>query len=419
MLTNRKILFGTGETPAYLLPKMSTRHGAIFGSTGSGKSVSLRVLCEGMVSSGTPVLIIDAKGDMDGSIIKGEMTPEIARRIPQELRDSFTMRKFETQIWCPFGERGLPINIPISDLGPLLLSRLLMLNEVQSGVINIAFAVAKDENLPLDTLDDFETLLSYVSYKAPDYRLRYGQIANASLGAIQRGLGVLKNEGGDILFKRTNFKLSDFVTIKSGEGVINVLDATELIKNPMLYSTVLLWILTEIQNQFPELGSVEKPIFSVIMDEASSMFKNTSRLLATKIEQSVKMLRSKGVSLWLSSQQIGDVPPPIISQLNNRILHSIRAYSPQDLRGVKAAANSFRQNPNLDCVQEIQTLKTGEVLCSFLQEDGSPSIVTKATVLPPQSSLKTVDEAVRAEHIKQSPLYHKYTSPNWWEIFTM
>ncbi|MBO4470791.1 MAG: DUF853 family protein [Clostridia bacterium] len=414
VLYNGKIWIGSCEngTPVYLLPSMANRHGLIAGATGTGKTVSLKVLAEGFSDLGVPVFLSDIKSDLSGMVMDGTPTEAIDKRLAKcgVPRDAFKYTSYPTEYWDVYGEQGISIRATVQDMGPLLMSRMLSLNETQSGVMNIAFRVAARENLPLEHLQDLKNLLIHVGENAKEYTLEYGNVTAASVGAIQRAVGVLEDQGGNVFFKEPAIDINDWIQVDpaSGRGKINILCADRLFNNPTMYSTFLLWMLTKLYDLLPERGDAEKPIIVFFFDEAHLLFNNCSRSLMEKIEQVVRLVRSKGVGVYFITQSPADIPMTILGQLGNRIQHALRAYTPLDQKAVKVAAQTFRTNPSFDTEEAITTLKTGEALVSFLDEHGAPSVVERATILPPQSYMGAISQEIRRMVIAASPLKDRY-----------
>ena len=410
---NQKIWIGTSENgPVYLLPSMANRHGLIAGATGTGKTVSLKVLAEGFSDLGVPVFLSDIKSDLSGMVSPGTETDAINRRLEScgVPKDQFQYTSYPTEYWDVYGEQGISIRATVEDMGPLLMSRMLSLNETQSGVMNIAFRVAAREKLPLEHLQDLKDLLIHVGENAKEYTLEYGNVSAASVGAIQRAVGVLEDQGGDVFFREPAIDINDWIQNDpaDGRGKINILCADRLFNNPTMYSTFLLWMLTKLYELLPERGDAEKPKIVFFFDEAHLLFNNCSRSLMEKIEQVVRLVRSKGVGVYFITQSPADIPMSILGQLGNRIQHALRAYTPLDQKAVKVAAQTFRTNPSFDTEEAITTLKTGEALVSFLDEHGAPGVVERATILPPQSYMGAISQEIRDLIISSSPMKGKY-----------
>ena len=414
MLHEGKIWIGSCEdrTPVYLLPSMANRHGLIAGATGTGKTVSLKVLAEGFSDLGVPVFLSDIKSDLSGMVMKGSASEAIEKRLDKcgVPKDVFAFTSYPTEYWDVYGEQGIPVRATVEDMGPLLMSRMLNLNETQSGVMNIAFRVAAREELPLEHLQDLKNLLIHVGENAKEYTLEYGNVSAASVGAIQRAVGVLEDQGGNVFFRAPAIDIHDWIQTDpaDGRGKINILCADRLFNNPTMYSTFLLWMLTKLYDLLPERGDAEKPKIVFFFDEAHLLFNNCSRPLMEKIEQVVRLVRSKGVGVYFITQSPADIPMSILGQLGNRIQHALRAYTPLDQKAVKVAAQTFRTNPSFDTEEAITTLKTGEALVSFLDEHGAPGVVERATILPPQSYMGAISQEVRRMVIDASPLKSRY-----------
>ena len=413
MLHDGRIWVGTGEGgPVYLLPHMANRHGLIAGATGTGKTVSLKVLAEGFSDMGVPVFLSDIKSDLSGMVKPGAGSEAIDRRldgcgVPKE---EFLFHAYPSVFWDVYGEQGHPVRATVQDMGPLLMSRMLSLNETQSGVMNIIFRVAAREGFPLIDLQMLKDLLIMVGSNAKNYTLEYGNVSVASVGAIQRAVAVLEDQGGSVFFGEPAIDIRDWIETDpdSGKGRINILSADRLFNNPTMYSTFLLWMLTKLYDLLPEQGDAEKPKIVFFFDEAHLLFNNCSRPLMEKIEQVVRLVRSKGVGVYFITQSPADIPMTILGQLGNRIQHALRAYTPLDQKAVKTAAQTFRTNPAFDTEEAITTLKTGEALVSFLDEHGAPGVVERATILPPQSYMGAITPEDRNLVITTSPLYGIY-----------
>ena len=413
MLQDNKIWVGTSAgTPVYLLPSMSNRHGLIAGATGTGKTVSLKVLAESFSDLGVPVFLSDIKSDLSGMVKPGEAGESIEKRLANcgVPEGAFSFHAYPSVFWDVYGEEGHPIRATVEDMGPLLLSRMLSLNETQSGVMNILFRVAREIQYPLINLADLKYMLVYVGEHAKEFTLKYGNVSSASVGAIQRAVAVLEDQGGDTFFGEPAIEIDDWIQTDpiSGKGRINILSADRLFNNPTMYSTFLLWMLTALYDRLPERGDAEKPVIVFFFDEAHLLFNNCSRALMEKIEQVVRLIRSKGVGVFFITQSPADIPMTILGQLGNRIQHALRAYTPLDQKAVKVAAQTFRTNPAFDTEEAITTLKTGEALISFLDEHGAPGIVERAMILPPQSYMGAIDAEFRKRMIDSSPVARKY-----------
>lgn len=409
MYYDNKAWIGTGEHKAYLLPKMANRHGLIAGATGTGKTVTLKVMAEAFSDMGVPCFVSDVKGDLAGMVKPGEYNDAIQKRLDSCDVQNFEFRPYPTIFWDVYGEKGHPIRATISEMGPLLISRMLRLNETQSGVLNILFRIADDEGMLLLDIKDLKAMLSYIGENAKNYTFKYGNINSASVGAIQRAIGILEDQGGEHFFGEPAFNINDWLqTDQNGRGAINILSAEKLFMQPVMYSTFLLWLLSELYEHFPETGDLEKPKMVFFFDEAHLLFNDCPRELMDKIELIVRLIRSKGIGIYFITQNPADIPISILGQLGNRVQHALRAYTPLDQRGVKAAADTFRPNPNFDTAEAITQLGKGEALISMLDESGAPSVVERAIILPPQSLIGTIDDELRSEIIKASPFYGIY-----------
>lgn len=412
MLYEGKIWLGTGEHPVCLLPQMANRHGLIAGATGTGKTVSLKVLAEGFSDMGVPVFLADIKGDLAGMVQPGTHSDNIANRLTQCGVPTFEYRTFPTVFWDVFGKEGHPVRTTVSEMGPTLLARLMNLNDTQAGVLSILFRVADDENMLLLDLKDLKAMLAYVGEHAKEYTLDYGNVSMASVGAIQRAVAMLEDEGGNAFFGEPALNIADWMQLdESGRGVINILAADVLYRKPRLYSTFLLWMLSELYELLPECGDLDKPRMVFFFDEAHLLFDDCPKALLETLEQVVRLIRSKGVGVYFVTQNPCDIPMSILGQLGNRVQHALRAYTPLDQKAVRTAAMTFRANPAFDTAEAITTLKTGEALVSFLDADGAPSIVERATILPPQSAMNAIDGDVRQECIESSPFRGVYDTP--------
>ena len=412
MLYDGKIWVGTGEQPACLLPRMANRHGLIAGATGTGKTVSLKVLAEGFSDMGVPVFLADVKGDLSGMARPGEHSDAMAERLAQCGVPSFRYQAYPTVFWDVYGEQGHPVRATVSEMGPLLLSRMLGLNDTQAGVLNILFRVADDEGMLLLDIKDLKAMLAYLGEHARDYTLNYGNVSTATVGAIQRAVAVLEDQGGDLFFGEPALDLADWLQLdEEGRGVINILAADRLMRSPVMYATFLLWMLSELYELLPEVGDQDKPRMVFFFDEAHLLFDSCSKTLLEKIEQVVRLIRSKGVGVYFITQSPADIPMSILGQLGNRVQHALRAYTPLDQKAVKVAAQTFRINPAFDTEEAITQLKTGEALVSFLDETGAPGVVSRATILPPQSYMSAIDAQLRRTFIETSPLYGVYDEP--------
>ena len=413
MLKDNKIWVannGKGENIG-IIPKMANRHGLVAGTTGTGKTVTLKVLAEAFSDMGVPVFMADVKGDISGIADPGQSTEDMQKRIEKfGLADSgFSFRGFPVNIWDIFGQNGIQLRTTISEMGPVLLSRILGLNELQSDILNVIFKIADDNQLLLIDTKDLKSMLAFVDDHSDDFQADYGKISSSSIGVITRAVVSLESAGGDVFFGEPDLEITDWLTVNSeGKGMINILDSSSLINNGKLYSTFLLWLMSELFETLPEVGDLDKPKMVFFFDEAHLLFDDAPKALLDKIEQVVKLIRSKGVGIYFCTQNPRDIPDGVLAQLGNKIEHGLRAYTPADQKSVRAAADSFRENPEFDTYQTILELGTGEAVVSFLGEDGIPQIAEKVAILPPQCSFGQLDQARRDTIIKSSLLYSKY-----------
>ncbi len=405
----KKIWLGGRGANVYLEPSMANRHGIIAGATGTGKTVTLKVLAEDFCDMGVPVFLADIKGDLTGMCKVGEETKHIRRSIDTMNIENFGYNAYPVRFWDVYGKIGLPVRTTVSDMGPELISRLLGLNDTQSGIMRIVFRIADDEGLLLLDLKDLRSLLQYVGDNANEYKLEYGNISAQSVGAILRTLLTLEDEGGDIFFGERALDLRDWINWdENGRGVMNILECQELFKHPLLYATFLLWMLSELYELLPEAGDLEKPKLAFFFDEAHLLFDEAPKALVDKVEQVARLIRSKGVSVWFITQNPSDIPESVLSQIGNRVQHALRAYTPKEQKGLRAAASSFRENAAFDTEEALQSLGTGEALVSVLDEDGVPTIVERVGILPPHSSMKAADESEIKKIIAADELREKY-----------
>ena len=406
-----KVWLATGEQRVYLEPSMANRHGLIAGATGTGKTVTLKVLAESFSDMGVPVFVADIKGDLSGMCALGSENKHIRRSIDTMGITGFDYTTYPVAFWDVYGKQGLPVRTTISEMGPELLARLLNLNETQTGVLRIAFRVADEKSLLLIDLKDLRSMVQHIGDNAKDYKLTYGNISAQTVGAIQRALLSLEDEGGTIFFGEPSLELSDwFEWDAEGRGMMNILECQELFQHPLLYATFLLWMLSEIYEMLPEAGDLEKPKMAFFFDEAHLLFADAPKALLDKVEQVVRLIRSKGVSVWFITQNPTDIPDSVLGQIGNRVQHALRAYTPNDQKALRSAANSFRANPAFKTDEVLQALGTGEALVSVLDEKGVPSIVERANILPPRSSMKAVDAATLQATVQASPLKDKYAT---------
>lgn len=391
--------------------KMANRHGLIAGATGTGKTVSLQVLAETFSQIGVPCFMADMKGDLSGISQIGKMSGFIEKRLPEFGLGNPEFQACPVRFYDVYGEQGHPIRATVSQMGPQLLSRLLGLNETQDGVLNIVFRIADERGMMIIDLKDLRAMLEYVSKHAKEYTMKYGNVSAASIGAIQRALLQLEAQGADKFLGEPSFDIYDLIQTENGKGVMSVLAADKLMMQPKLYSTFLLWLLSELYSTLPEVGDLEKPKLVFFFDEAHTLFEDTSKALIDKIEQVIRLIRSKGVGIYFVTQYPTDIPDNILGQLGNRIQHALRAYTPKDQKAVRTAADTFRANPNFKTDEAIMNLETGEALVSFLDEKGAPGVVQRAKILFPLSQIGAVTEGQRMDIIKQSRVYGKYDTP--------
>ena len=394
--------------PISICGKMANRHGLIAGATGTGKTVTLQVLAETFSQAGVPCFMADMKGDLSGISQTGSMSGFIEKRCAEFGITSPEFGSCPVRFFDVFGEQGHPMRTTVSNMGPQLLARLLELNETQTGILNIVFRIADDRGLLLIDMKDLRSMLDYVAKNAKQYTSTYGNITSQSVGAIQRALLTLENQGAEKFFAEPSFDIYDLLQCEQGKGIMNVLAADKLMLNPKLYSTFLLWLLSELSAQLPEVGDMDLPKLVFFFDEAHMLFDETSKALVDKIEQVVRLIRSKGVGVYFITQSPTDIPEDILGQLGNRVQHALRAFTPKDQKAVKTAAETFRENPAFKTADAIMELGTGEALVSFLDEKGAPSIVERAKILFPLSQIGAVTEGQRGQIINQSRLYGKY-----------
>ena len=413
MYHDGKIWVGnSGDERVYIYPKMANRHGLIAGATGTGKTVTLKVLAESFSDAGVPVFLADVKGDLAGMCMFGTENENVKKRVDAMglAAEVFDFSSYPTTYWDIYGEKGMPLRATISEMGPLLLGRILDLNETQSDILTIIFKIADDEGLLLLDTKDLKSMIQYVSDHAKDYAMEYGNMAKQSLAAILRSVVALEAEGGDKFFGEPAVSIADWLcTDCSGKGAIQVLDCQKLINNPNMYSTFMLWMMAELFETLPEAGDRPKPKMVFFFDEAHLLFDNASKTLLSKIEQVVKLIRSKGVGIYFITQNPADIPDDVLGQLGNKVQHALRAYTPKEQKAAKAAAMSFRENPEFDTFDVLSQLGTGEALISVLDEEGIPTIVKQCTILPPQSQMGALDDEVRKSEIVNNLLYTKYT----------
>ena len=393
MLSDKKVWLAQSDKNLFLLPSMANRHGLIAGATGTGKTVTMKVMAESFSDMGVPVFLADVKGDLSGMCRPGRDTEDMRARIERFGLEGFQYKAYPTRFWDIFGEMGHPVRVTISDMGPTLLARLLNLTEIQTGVLNIVFKVADEHGLLLLDLKDLRAMLQFVGDNRAEFTTMYGNVSAASIGAIQRALLAFEGEGGEIFFGEPDLDIRDWMrTDFDGRGYINILSSTRLIQSPTVYSTFLLWMLTELYEKLPEVGDLEKPRMIFFFDEAHLLFNGAPKALVQKIVQVVKLIRSKAVGVYFISQSPSDIPNEVLAQLSNRVQHALRAYTPAEQKAVRAAAAAFRVNPDFDSETVLMELGVGEALVSFLDEKGIPTMVERAKILPPQSLMGAADE---------------------------
>ncbi|MBR2227057.1 MAG: DUF853 family protein [Bacteroidales bacterium] len=397
--------------PISIVGKMANRHGLVAGATGTGKTVTLQVLAETFCQAGVPCFMADMKGDLSGISQAGRLSGFIEKRLPEFGIENPQFQSCPVRFFDVFGEQGHPMRSTISDMGPDLLGRLMELNETQTGVLNIVFKIADDNGLLLIDVKDLRAMLNFVGQNAAEFTVQYGMISTMTIGAIQRALLALESQGADKFFGEPSFDIYDLLQCEGGKGVMNVLAADKLMLKPKLYSTFLLWLLSELYSTLPEVGDMDLPKLVFFFDEAHMLFEDTSKALQSKIEQVIRLIRSKGVGIYFVTQSPTDIPEDILGQLGNRVQHALRAYTPKDQKAVKVAAETFRANPDFDTYEAILQLETGEALVSFLDEKGAPSIVERAKILFPLSQIGAITEDQRATIIKQSRLWGRYDNP--------
>jgi DNA helicase HerA-like ATPase len=403
-----KIFVGKSVKPEYLTLHYGNRHGLVTGATGTGKTVTLQVLAEGFSRAGVSVFASDIKGDLSGIAAVGEAKDAFVKRA-KDIGFTYQPDEFPVVFWDLFGEQGHPVRATISEMGPLLLARLMDLNDVQEGVLNIAFRVADEQGLLLLDLKDLRAILAFVAEHAKELTVQYGNVSKTTIGTIQRQLLVLENQGGSKFFAEPALDMKDFMKVdRDGRGIINMLAADKLMENPRLYATFLLWLLSELFENLPEVGDIDKPKLVFFFDEAHLLFNDAPKALMDKIEQVVRLIRSKGVGVYFVTQNPLDVPDKVLAQLGNRVQHALRASTPRDQKAVRAAAETFRANPKLDTATVISELGKGEALVSFLEGNGTPSMVERCMVRPPSARIGPITPEERAAIVKKSPLKGKY-----------
>ncbi|QNR08568.1 helicase HerA-like domain-containing protein [Macrococcoides canis] len=407
MTNNLKIAKAADHDILLNLP-MANRHGLIAGATGTGKTVTLKVMAEQFSKAGVPVFLADIKGDLASIAEPMTVNDKIQERLANLQIDDYSPQTFPVRLWDIFGEQGTPVRATITDMGPMLLSRLLELNDTQSGILDIAFKISDEQGLLLLDLKDLQALLKDMAENATAYSSVYGNITKQSIGAIQRKLLSLETQGADQFFGEPALKLTDFMETTDDKGVINILMANNLYTKPVLYSTFLLWLLTELFETLPEVGDMDQPKLVFFFDEAHLLFKDAPKSFVTQVEQVVRLVRSKGVGVYFITQNPIDLPDEVLGQLGNRVQHALRSFTPRDQKAVASAAETFRQNPEIDVASVIGELKTGEALISCLNEEGQPSIVERAFIRPPESKIGVIDEQVKVKVIEDNPYHAQY-----------
>jgi len=404
-----KMWIATGKEPIYMNAKMANRHGLVAGATGTGKTVSIKVLAETFSDMGVPVFLADIKGDVSGMCKPGEPNKHVDERVQSMNIQNFTFSGYPVRFFDVFGKKGIPVRTTISDMGPILIARILGLNDTQEGVLQIIFKIADDNGFLLIDLKDLRAMVQHVGEHAKEYTTTYGNISAQSVGAIQRNLLTLESDGGDIFFGEPELDIHDWIAYDDqGRGYLNILDCVTLVQNPLLYSTFLLWMLSSLYEMMPEAGDLEKPKMVFFFDEAHLLFTDAPKALLQKIEQVARLIRSKGIGIYFITQTPSDIPDNVLSQLGNKIQHALRAYTPKDQKAVKAAASSFRSNPEFDSETALGELQTGEALVSMLDETGAPMIVERAFMLPPRSFLGVAEQELVDRLTQNCPLYQKY-----------
>ena len=409
MYESQKIFIAKSDKNLYLLPQMANRHGVIAGATGTGKTVTMKVLAESFSDMGVPVFFADVKGDLSGMCQPGVDSEAMQKRIARFGMETFSYKSYPTRFWDIWGETGHPVRITVSDMGPVLLARLLGLTDVQAGVLNIVFKVADEQGLLLLDLKDLRAMLKFVGDNREEFTTAYGNVTTASIGAIQRALLTFEDEGGQQFFGEPALDITDWMrTDADGRGYINILNSTRLIQSPTVYATFLLWMMTELFEQLPEVGDLPRPRMIFFFDEAHLLFADAPKALLQKIVQVVKLIRSKGVGIYFISQSASDIPDEVLAQLSNRIQHALRAYTPAEQKSLRATAAAFRTNPAFDTQTVLTELGVGEALVSFLDEEGTPTVVERAFILPPQSRMGPADEATVKTRITADEFDLKY-----------
>src|SRR5271156_3471512 len=396
-------MIAKGVEELYLLPGMTNRHGLVAGATGTGKTVTLQVMAEALSSIGVPVFAADVKGDLSGISQAGVSSPKFDARVKALGLGDWSFAGCPVVFWDVFGKQGHPVRATVSEMGPLLLSRILNLNDTQSGVLTLVFKIADDNGLLLLDMKDLQAMLQHVGDSSKEYQTQYGNISAASIGAIQRGLVALGQQGGDLFFGEPALNIDDLLQVDaSGKGVVNILAADQLLQSPKLYATFLLWLMSELFEKLPEVGDLEKPKLVFFFDEAHLLFSDLPKVIEDKVHQVVRLVRSKGVGVFFVTQNPIDVPDGILGQLGNRVQHAVRAFTPKDQKAVKAAAQTFRANPEINVEQVILEMGVGEALVSFLDEKGTPGMVERALVCPPRSQIGPISPEQRQQIMRES-----------------
>ena len=409
MYKGKKIWLAKSDKELYLLPQMANRHGLIAGATGTGKTITMKVMAESFSDMGVPVFMADVKGDLSGMCRRGKDSDDMRARIERFGIEGFEYQAYPTRFWDIFGENGIPVRVSVSEMGPVLLSRLLGLTEVQQGVLNIVFRAADDNDLLLIDLKDLRAMVQFVGDNRAEFTTMYGNVSTASIGAIQRALLAFEDEGGALFFGEPSLNIKDWMrTDMDGRGYINILSSQKLIQSPTVYGTFLLWMLTELFEKLPEVGDLDKPRMIFFFDEAHLLFSDCPKALVQKIVQVVKLIRSKGVGVYFISQSPSDIPNDVLAQLSNRVQHALRAYTPAEQKAVRAAANAFRANKEFDTEAALMELGVGEALVSFLDEDGIPTVVERAKILPPQSLMGPAEANAVANAVAADEFDLKY-----------
>ncbi|MCR5373427.1 MAG: DUF853 domain-containing protein [Solobacterium sp.] len=408
MIKDEKILIGkAGDKEIFMYPKQMNRHGLIAGASGTGKTVTLKVIAESLAEIGVPTVIADIKGDLSGMIVPGD-ADGIQGRLESMGIEDYETRKYRVHFFDVYQTEGHPIRAVMQEMGPLLLSRIMDLTEAQEGILNIIFRVARDMELAIYDLKDLQAMTNYVYEKSKELSGQYGNVSKQSVGAIQRKLLVLEEQGGNMFFGLPALNIDDWIAREGGQGVMNIIECDQLFQHPALYSMFLFWMLNELYENLPEVGDLDKPKLVFFFDEAHLLFQDAPKQLLQKISQTVKLIRSKGVGVFFCTQVPSDIPSDVLGQLSNRIQHSLRAYTPSEIKAAKLAAESFRQNPELDAAEAISNMKTGTALVSVLGDDGAPTIVEKTKILPPRSSMNIADKALVERCINNDSIYGIY-----------